>query len=324
MPREPVPLMRRLRARVEHSLSLTFGVGLGQRIDPAGVRGYPIDFGQRVDDPSVLLRYLAEPGRHLWGRHILGGLGCYERWIAGEGERWLAGARAAADVLVENQSPSGAWVHLVDYPHTYVVRAPWTSALAQGFGASLLVRVHVETGDERYAEAALESLRPLFVPSAEGGVCTHIDGRPWPEEYPTAPASCVLNGGIYGLWGMRDVGVGLEDADATRAFEESADTLAAYIHRWDTGGWSLYDLYPHRVTNVASPGYHDLHIMQLEGMEQLSPRPEIRAAADRFAGYAASVPHLVRAFAGKVLFRVASPRSQRMASVLPWADVQAS
>jgi heparosan-N-sulfate-glucuronate 5-epimerase len=314
----------RYRDRIEHSLSLNFESAPGRQIGLADVRGYAIDFSVSAPDPSVLPRYVHEPGRHLWGRHILRGLGCYERWLRGEGEEWLAGARAAADLLREAQAPTGGWVHRMSYPHTFDVRPPWVSALSQGLGASLLVRIYAETGDDRYAEAALRALRPLSVPSSEGGVCALLDGRPFPEEYPTDPPSFVLNGGIYGLWGICDVGVGLRDAEVTRAFEESVDTLAANIDRWDTGRWSLYDLYRHRVRNVASPAYHKLHIMQLEAMELIAPRPEIRAAADRFAVYLASIPKVARAFAEKVLFRVGSPRSRRYAAALPWARQRSS
>jgi hypothetical protein len=140
-----------------------------------------------------------------------------------------------------------------------------------------------------------------------------------PEEYPTQPASFVLNGTIFALWGFRDVAVGLDDADAATAFDEGVDALAATIHRWDTGSWSLYDLYPHRVDNVASRAYHELHVTQLEGMRDLAPRPELIAAADRFGGYLRSPVRRTAAFGRKVLFRLAEPRSARLARVLPWA-----
>jgi heparosan-N-sulfate-glucuronate 5-epimerase len=304
---------------LERFLSLSFGFDRGSRVDPAGVRGYPLDVSARAMDPSVPPRFRDEPGRHLWGGLMLHGLGCYERWLAGEGERWLAGAVAAADLIVERQAPGGGWAQALPYPHTYFVQPPWLSGLAQGEGASLLVRVHHETGDDRYAEAALRALRPLGVPTAEGGASAQLDGRPFPEEYPTEPPSFVLNGAIFALWGLRDAAVGLRDDEAARAFRDGVDALAANIGRWDTGRWSLYDLFPHRAANVASPAYHDLHVMQLEALDRLAPRPELRAAAERFASYRESAANRARAFAAKGLFRAAVPRSRRAARLLPWA-----
>ena len=287
------------------------------------MRGYPIDFSSKAEQPTVLPGFLGEPGRYLWVAHVQRGLGSFERWLAGEGEEWLEGARRAAGVLLERQASGGAhdggWVQLRRYPHTYVLEPPWVSAMAQGEAASLLVRLHGETGEERYAEAATRALRPMRVPSGEGGASALLDGRPFPEEYPTDPPSFVLNGAIFALWGLRDVAVGLDDADARGAFEAGVDVLAASIERWDTGGWSRYDLHPHRVVNVSSRAYHELHVAQLEAMHDLAPRAELSAAADRFAGYAASPGRRAAALGRKALFRLAEPRSARVARLLPWA-----
>jgi hypothetical protein len=132
----------------------------------------------------------------------------------------------------------------------------------------------------------------------------------WPEEYPTDPPSYVLNGGIFALWGLYDVREGLGDEDAAREFEQGAGVLAANLHRWDTGYWSRYDLFPHPVMNVASSFYHALHTSQLEAMQVIAPRPEFESAARRFAGYAERRTNSGRAFARKVLFRLAVPRNE--------------
>ena len=313
----------RYRNPAERFLSSSFRLGRGRHVDPEGVRGYPIDFSSKADGPTVLPGFLSDPGRYLWVAHAQRGLGCFERWIGGEGEEWLDGARRAAEVLVDRQASGGAhdggWLQLRPYPHTYALKPPWVSAMAQGEGASLLVRLHAETGDARYADAARRALRPMRLPSTEGGASAQLDGRQLPEEYPTDPPSFVLNGAIFALWGLRDVAVGLGDAEADSAFEAGVDALAASIHRWDTGGWSRYDLFPHRVVNVASGAYHELHTAQLEAMHALAPRAELARAADRFAGYAASPTRRAGALARKGLFRLAEPRSARVAGLLPWA-----
>ncbi len=68
--------------------------------------------------------------------------------------------------------------------HTFPLRPPWISAMAQGEGASLLVRVFQETGDERYAEAAQSALLPLDVDAVDGGARAVLDGRPSPRSIP--------------------------------------------------------------------------------------------------------------------------------------------
>jgi heparosan-N-sulfate-glucuronate 5-epimerase len=309
----------RYRSPAERLLSRSFKLARGRHVDPKGVRGYPIDFSAKALGTELLPGFVHYPGQPLWVAHVQRALGCYERHLAGDGDEWLDAARRAADLLLEHQAGDGGWRQLDPYPHTYVLRPPWVSAMAQGEGASLLVRVHRETGEDRYAEAARSALGPMRVPSADGGASAELDGRWLPEEYPTDPPSFVLNGAVFALWGLRDVAVGLGDGDAAREFEAGVDTLAASIQHWDTGSWSRYDLHPHRVTNVASRAYHELHITQLEAMDELAPRPELRAAATRFAAYDASRSRQAAALARKVLFRIAEPRSARIARLLPWA-----
>jgi hypothetical protein len=297
------------RTRVERFLGSSFRLPAGRHSDPDGVHGYPIDFSDRAVRPEP---WAFEPGRELWVPFLQWGLGCHERWLDSADERWLHGARRAGDVLVAEQERhgvhAGAWLHRFDYPHTFDVRAPWPSGMAQGEAASLLVRLHSATGDDAYAEAAIAGLGPLLRPAADGGAAAELDGALVPEEYPTAQPSFVLNGLIFGLWGLRDVAAGIGHDRARSAFEDAAGALARNIERWDSGHWSLYDLHLHRVANWASPAYHELHVTQLEATHALAPRPELERAALRFRGYARSRAKRAHAFARKAVFRVAVPR----------------
>jgi heparosan-N-sulfate-glucuronate 5-epimerase len=304
------------------SSARTFRLPMGERFDARTVRGYYIDMRAKADSPTLLASATS-----LHVVPIQRGLGCYERYLAGEGDVWLAGAIAQADTLVRCQQQhgpqAGGFLHDRPFRHTFALRAPWISSMAQGEGASLLVRAFLETREERYAEAATRALLPLSVDSSAGGVQALLpDGRPFPEEYPTDPPSFVLNGGIFTLWGIRDVGVGLRNAAAEAAFESAVDSLAANLHRWDLGYWSRYDLYPHPVTNIASSFYHDLHISQLAAMDRIAPRQQLTQTAERWRGYAQSPLRRRRAVAGKAVFRVLVPRNATIASRLPWSPLR--
>ncbi len=219
------------------------------------------------------------------------------------------------------QEPDGSWLNQLSFSHTFPLRAPWRCGMAQGEAASLLVRLYLETGEPAFAEAAGRALRRSRDPAIRPGLCAWLNGARWPEEYPTDPPSFVLNGAIFAWWGMRDVGVGLGDPAVLAAdFESGVDTLAANLHRFDTGWWSTYSLYPHPLKPVASSFYHALHITQLEAMQRLSPRPEIeavRAAMGRATSNQRA--HRRRALAEKVLFRLVVPRNRLLGHRLPWA-----
>lgn len=302
------------QTRLGRYLSVSFNQPPGERIDPDGVRGYYVDMRVKAKTPAWPPPNLAALDRTLKVAVAQWGLGAFEHWLATGSEEWLAAARSACDHFVSTQlregQLAGGWQHVQSFPHSFELPAGWVSGMAQGEVASLLVRVHAETGDDALAEAALRGLGPLQVPSAEGGVLASLEGGPWFEEYPTDPPSMVLNGGIFAIWGVRDVAVALGDSDAQRLFEASLDALAAGIERWDVGYWSRYDLFPHKRVNVASNAYHELHIDQLAATNAIAPRPALVEAEARFRRYQGRRLNGLRAFRGKVAFRLAVPREK--------------
>jgi peptidoglycan/xylan/chitin deacetylase (PgdA/CDA1 family) len=298
---------------------------VGGNIEADKVRGYYVDMRFKAETPSWPPSWLQPRERQLHVATAQWALGAYERYLEGDGEEWLGCAldagRYLVDDLEEGGTSDGAWLHWHEMPHTYRLRPPWISAMAQGEGASLLVRLYAETGEEGFADAARHALKPLSVPVRRGGVRALLGGGPFFEEYPTDPPSFVLNGGIFAMWGCYDVGVGLDDAGAMQEFQDAVDVLARNINRWDTGYWSLYDLFPHPVfPNVASSAYHALHITQLRAMQRIAPRRELEDTVERFEGYAQDRGNPARAFAVKAAFRLVTPRNPSLAHRLPWSE----
>jgi hypothetical protein len=289
----------------------------GPASDPGAVLGYPIDLRVKAQHPLWPPPELSSPGDDYVGVAQYG-LGCFERSLAGEGPAWFDAALATGRFLVGTQEPDGSWLNRKRLWHTFPMKAPWRCGMAQGEGASLLVRLHLHTAEEAFAQAARAALMPLTRDRDHAGACAWLDGAPWPEEYPTDPPSFVLNGAIFAWWGVRDVAVGLGDPAAREAFETGVDTLASNLHRFDTGGWSLYSLFPHPVRPIASSFYHALHIAQLQAMHALAPRDEFELTRQRWTSYLESAPLRWRAFAGKALFRLVVPRNRLLGDRLPW------
>jgi hypothetical protein len=291
---------------------------LGRAIDARAVKGYPIDLSVKAQSRAWPPQGMASASEDyvFLAQH---GLGCFERYLAGDGGEWLDAALRVGAHLLETQQPDGSWLNTQPLRHTFPLKAPWRCGMAHGQAASLLVRLHLQTSEVAFAEAARRGLAPLSRPLSEGGVCASLGGDPWPEEYPTEPPSFVLNGAIFAWWGMRDVGVGLDDPAAMRQFDTGLDTLVQNLPRFDTGSWSLYSLYPHPVPPVASSFYHALHITQLEAMNILSPHPELSAVSERWRGYMSSTRLRRGAFARKALFRLLVPRNRLLAERLPWS-----
>lgn len=299
----------RLRSRDD------FPTALGQHVVHGNIRGYYIDLSRKaVNEPSV--EQLVDIKLHVvtcqWG------LGCYERYLAGEGERWLDAAVRVGHHLIETQQLegglAGSWHHDDPFPHTYRLGSGWVSAMAQGQGASLLVRLFRETGQEKYADAARRALSPLRISALSGGVLRMLHGGPFIEEYPTDPPSFVLNGAIFGMWGCFDVGTALADREAMEGFAGLSTTLAENLHLWDTGFWSRYDLYPHPVANIAAPWYHALHVAQLTALAQMTDVETYRDYASRWKAYLDSPWNHRRALIQKIALRLLVPRRSRSLS----------
>jgi len=287
-----------------------------------GLRGYYIDFSVKAEAPEWPPKWLGGVGGQFHVAPVQWGLGALERYFKGDGERWRAAAIDAGDYLIGEQihggARDGAWLHWVPMPHTYGIDPPWSSAIAQGEAASLLVRLHLETGEERFADAATRALRPMLTPVEAGGALADVNDLPFFEEYPTRPPSLVLNGAIFALWGFHDVAEGLGDSETLAWYESGIQGLSSVLERYDTGYWSRYDLYPHPVANIASSAYHLLHINQLSVLGRLTPRPQFDKIRLRFEGYRESRALRSKALGRKIAFRIMTPRNSLLAHRLPW------
>lgn len=290
---------------------LSFGLPVGQRIGLGSVRGYYIDFRAKTESPAWPPPDQLPMEDQLFVVMAQWGLGAYEHYLHERDASWLSAAEAVCEYLVGVQTQdgarAGAWIHRASLRHTFDVGPNWISAMAQGEGASLLVRVHLETGKQAYADAARLALRPVDIPTVQGGAMAPLDDGFIPEEYPTSPPSMVLNGAIFALWGYYDVATALGDDRARARFDLGVATLAQNLWRWDTGHWSRYDLHPHPIKNLATPAYHELHANQLRAMQFVAPREEFAVTAERFARYASSHLRVAWAVAHKVFFRMLVP-----------------
>ncbi len=215
----------------------------------------------------------------------------------------------AADWLCRTleQNPSGVrvWNHHFDWDYRESLRAPWYSALAQGQGISLLVRAHRETERLEYLQAAESAFLSFLLPISEGGVSfTDTEGDLWFEEYIVSPPTHILNGFIWAAWGVYDYYLATGDPRAHSLFHAAARTLVKNLDKYDLGFWSLYEQSGTRLKMIASPFYHQLHIVQLRIMSRLAGVPRFAHVADRWENYGRSRANRARALCYKGAFKM--------------------
>ena len=237
------------------------------------------------------------------------GLGNYNFWRRSAGPARKRKFFLVADWLVAHleQNPRGlaVWNHHFNWEYRDTLNAPWYSGLAQGQGISLLVRAHNDSGESRYLDAAQRAFAGFQHSIEEGGVSfTDECGDLWFEEYIVSPPTHILNGFIWALWGVRDYFLATHDPSAKELFSRGVRTLLHNLDRYDLGFWSLYEQSGTRLPMVASPFYHQLHIVQLRVMHRLTGEEKFAEVADRWQDYARSRMKRLRALCYKSAFKL--------------------
>jgi heparosan-N-sulfate-glucuronate 5-epimerase len=181
------------------------------------------------------------------------------------------------DWLLRNLSEFGAfgaWRYMYDYSAPgYDCRAPWTSCIAQGQGVSAMIRAHSLSPDARNEKVAKLASRAFEVPVQEGGVrWTDGHGCVWYKEYACSRSSNVLNGMVFGLFGLKECASYFHDGDADRMFLEGVRTLKRHLPDFEVGvypffKWSRYD---DGVIALAARRYHRIHIRQMEELYRMT------------------------------------------------------
>ena len=215
----------------------------------------------------------------------------------------------AADWLVANleQNQDGVWVwnHYFDWEHRDTLYSPWYSALSQGQGISCLIRAHQETGNENYLAAANNAFDSFLVQLDQGGV-TYQDpkGYFWLEETIVDPPTHILNGFFWAIWGIYDYYIYTSDPRAKDLFDKGVKTLVANLPGYDTGFWSLYEKSGTRLFMLASPFYHQLHIVQLEVMHRITGIDVFMQFKDQWQSYRENRIFRYYALIYKAIFKI--------------------
>lgn len=189
-----------------------------------------------------------------------------------------------ADWLMKNHDTgpddSAVWPYRIDIPF-YGLKSPWISGMAQGEAISVLLRAHLLTGQGKYMEMAERSWRLFSKPDVF--ISSFPDGGTVIEEYPTQSCSCVLNGFILSLFGVYDYHRFTGEETASHLFGECVESLKNNLFRYDTGHWSLYDLYP--PLRLTSRSYHRLHLRLLKALFSITGETYFEETQIRWEGY---------------------------------------
>ena len=237
------------------------------------------------------------------------GLGNYNIWkdhnSSSNYEKFIKSSDWLVKNLQYNKKGYKVWLHHFDFEYRDTLKSPWYSGLAQGQGISMLVRAYKETGLNKYSEAAHEAFKVFLVSTKDGGV-NYLDsnGNNWIEEYIVDPPTHILNGFIWGLWGVYDYAIQFKNNEALEKFNDYTKTLKLELESYDNGFWSLYEHSGTCLKMIASPFYHELHIVQLMVMYTLTSDNYFKKVAEHWGKYLNNSLNRKRAIIQKSIFKV--------------------
>lgn len=271
--------------------------GIGQVFSANEMRGYYNDLTKKVLLGDGNLEQGLPVLIHSNGQHIQMptmifqyGLGAYDLWLLSNKNEceYFEKAVMCADWAVEKQEQSGAWNNFFYiYPdHPY-------SAMPQGEGVSLLLRIFKETGDERYLLTAKKAVNYMLLPVEDGGVCKKSNSDLYLLEY--THKAVVLNGWIFALWGLKDMLYFDNCSIYSDAYSVTVGTLVKKLPEFDCGYWSMYN----DAGMITSPFYHNLHIAQMEAMYELTKINTFNSYANKWRKVQESKICYARAFIKK-------------------------
>ncbi len=276
---------------------------LGTQINNKKLMGYYNDltgkakWPGRLDSQDIPISVSSEKRELYFPTTIIQyGLGHYDLWIETKNNMHLKTFMKIADWLVHNQDERGGWEVFTLLKKKRAVSK--YSAMTQGQAISVLVRAYIHNNEEKYHQSARKSVELMLLPVIEGGTSIYEEGDLFLEELPVSHRSTILNGWVFGIFGLWDYYSFMPgDNEVQIALEKSISSLKRYIPKFDRSYWSNYDL----SGNISSPFYHQLHISLLQAMHILTGIKIFSETAQRWNLYQKNLINKSRAIFIKIL-----------------------
>lgn len=271
----------------------------GKHYDKYHINGYYNDLTEKVTKSNIdindLPKTLLPNGKTIdFSIAIFQyGLGAYDIYIETRKKEYLKRFYNAVEWAVKNQQKNGSW-NTFEYENTV---NPYSS-MAQGEGASLLLRAFVESKNIKYKKCAYNAIKFMMKDVKNNGCTSYNDGDVILKEFPNKPA--VLNGWIFSLFGLYDLLLIENNQEIKKFYNNSIITLTKMLPKYDLKYWSKYDL----GKKIASPFYHRLHVELLKVLYDLNGNEAFIEYAKKFDKYQKNILYKFVAFAKKAYQKI--------------------
>jgi hypothetical protein len=187
--------------------------------------------------------------------------------------------RRAVKWLVSNEKRLGhihIWECNFPWPD-YNLKPPWRCALAEAFGALVLLRTGALFQARRHLEAILTDYRHDGVSYVEKGVF-------FPLEYVSDERILVLNGILHCLLVLDECGTILDDPALKSAFCDGYRSIKPRLQNFDAGYCTSYD----SLGRPADEKYHRIHVELLRRVYKRTGDRDLLTVIARWTRYSKS------------------------------------
>ncbi len=187
---------------------------------------------------------------------------CYKQYIDTGNPEYLEWFYANVDWLIDYKDEDGYLRYEFDWYHYYgLMGAGWVSAMAQGEALAAVCMAYHASNDEKYLQAAEQFFHTMYTNNDELW-CFGIDDEDylWYEEYPNEDFCHVLNGKLFGMWGLWDYYCITQDEFALSLFQGGLASVLDNYPTWNFVGsdGSRYCKHENSCSN-----YHPVHLDEL-------------------------------------------------------------
>lgn len=160
---------------------------------------------------------------------------------------------------------------------------PVACAMNQGEAISVLCRAYYYTQNTAYKAFAIRAFAPFTKEYGHSGVSRQIEGiGHWFLE----GGKVILNGHNYASFGLYDLYNVSKDELVKEWFDKGTSSVANALPEFDKGNWSWYWI--DKPKYIASGMYHNLHICQLQALQQITGNKIFDRYVNKFEGYSKS------------------------------------
>lgn len=259
--------------------------GIGKYYSKDDIKGYYNDLTGKVimgtlldEDGIPVVKTIAGVVAHFPIAIFQYGLGLYDLYLEKKEKKYLEEFFKIADYALENIKENGMWDCMGTLKDT---KHETQSAMCQSEGVSVLVRAYKETKEKKYLNCAKKAIDFMIKDVKNGGTCLYDNEDIIFQEYVSNDNLSVLNGWIFSIFGLYDYSKISKDKKYKTVLDNSVNTLSKSLNKYDRKYWSNYD----QKSTIASPAYHDIHIMQLEILYNLFGKEEFNIYITKWKKY---------------------------------------